>query len=442
MKYRITVILIVMAGLLRPPSQAVAEEPQDEKSVLEHLAGHLSWDFRILSYGIFQQPANSTQNPANRLLRLSSRMAHMEVRPDLRLSFDRLEFRAKPRFRLDVETYNDGKGGNQLNREDRMYLNEWLARLCVYKNLFVSYGRENLQWGPSFLFSPSNPFFVDNGRRNTYMEIPGMDFGRIVWLPDNLWSVSFIANTGQGENSIPRPGGFKRTYALKMDYTGREKYASFIISRKENSETTLGFYGGWTFTDAMLLYAECMLIRSGGFLYPVENRSPFGFTLERLHAQDSTLDPVLLFGGSYTFMTKGALAIEYAYYGPGYTGLEADRYYELRSRAAAAFEDSAILSGLGQQTLGMTASTGLRFLRRNYSMVQYSQPDIADRIDLTFRWTRNLDDGSSRFTSIFGCSVGNHMELFSVGTFSIGDRNKEFTSILDNQLQLGLQYTF
>ena len=90
----------------------------------------------------------------------------------------------------------------------------------------------------------------------------------------------------------------------------------------------------------------------------------------------------------------------------------------------------------------MTASTGLRFLRRNYSMVQYSQPDIADRIDLTFRWTRNLDDGSSRFTSIFGCSVGNHMELFSVGTFSIGDRNKEFTSILDNQLQLGLQYTF
>jgi hypothetical protein len=33
------------------------------------------------------------------------------------------------------------------------------ARLRLTECLFVSYGRENLQWGPSALFSPSNPFF-------------------------------------------------------------------------------------------------------------------------------------------------------------------------------------------------------------------------------------------------------------------------------------------
>jgi hypothetical protein len=48
------------------------------------------------------------------------------------------------------------------------------------KNLYLSYGRENLQWGPSYLFSPSNPFFHDNGRSNPKKEIPGMDFARLV----------------------------------------------------------------------------------------------------------------------------------------------------------------------------------------------------------------------------------------------------------------------
>ena len=38
--------------------------------------------------------------------------------------------------------------------------------------------------------------------------------------------------------------------------------------------------------------------------------------------------------------------------------------------------------------------TDLRFLRRNYALLQYSQTNIRNRIDLTFRWTQNLDDGS------------------------------------------------
>jgi hypothetical protein len=435
--------------LIGPAGSAFAEDRPAEQGESWRLADHFTWDLRAFAYGIFQQQAESTQNPLNRFLDIQNHMAIFEARPDLRLSLNHLELSAKPRVRLSLSDYS-GNMDERRQWEGDWRFNEWLARFRVREDFFVSYGRENLQWGPSFLFSPSNPFFLDNGRRNTYMEVPGMDFGRAVWLPNNAWSISFIANTGEGANEIRNTDSspasilhFSRSYAIKTDYAGREKYASFIISKKENGETAFGFYGGWTFTDAILLYAEGAVTRGTRALYPEGDQlSPFGFSMEMPRKRHAILYPVILTGGSYTFMSKGALAIEYAYYRPGYNALEADRYYALRSKAASALQDGGAMPGLAQQTLGMTALTGLRFLRRNYAMVQYSQPEIANRLDLTFRWTQNLDDGSGQLISIISCSFGKHVELYSVGTFMIGIHNGEFTSILHNQLQLGLQYTF
>jgi hypothetical protein len=449
MKSVMAFVLFQMAVWFALPGMAMADDPPAAISNWKRFTGRFSWDFRALTYGLFQRAAESTQNPSNSFLHLSSRMADVDARPDLRFNSNRLELGAKPRMRLEYSVRGGGVGQNRWN--DEWYLNEWLARLKVRENLFISYGRENLQWGPSFLFSPSNPFFVDNGRRNTYMEVPGMDFGRVVWIPSSSWSVSFIANSGEGANktiqsdrstlSIPL-FNFEKTYALKADYSGREKYATVILSRKEDSETAIGFYGGWTVADAILLYGEGSMERGSRNLYPVESNSPLGFSMQALHSHDSAIRPVLLAGGSYTFASKGVLATEYAYYGPGYTAAEADKYYALRNHAAAAFVSGGALAGLAQQNLGMTALTGLRFQRRNYAMIQYSQPDIANWASLIFRYTQGFDDWSEQFTSILGCTLGKHSELFSVGTFMAGNRNREFTGILDRQWQLGMKYTY
>ena len=93
-------------------------------------------------------------------------------------------------------------------------------------------------------------------------------------------------------------------------------------------------------------------------------------------------------------------------------------------------------------TLGQTAGTGLRFLRKNYAMLQYTQNNIKNSIDLVLRWTQNLDDGSGQFTGLVTYSLGKHMELFSVGTVMAGGKNTEFGSILDYQWMIGLKYTF
>jgi hypothetical protein len=428
-------LVLIIAG------SAGAQDAADKQSW--RLADHFKWDVRLLSYGVLRTPADSTQNPSNEFLKLPQYIGTLDVRPDFHLDLNRLELSAKPRMEL---SYQD-------RYEDDWRLNEWLARFKVRENLFVSYGRENLQWGPSYLFSPSNPFFVDNGRRNAFMEVPGMDFGRLVWLPDKSWTISFIANTGAGayktgesssdDLSVPLYQ-FDKSYALKADYSGRSNYCSLILSRKENAETALGFYGGITAADALLLYAEASIGRGSRGLYPVPvaNQSPFGYSMEMTHAHDSRFYPVVLAGGSYTFQSKGVFTMEYAHYSPGYSGLDADNYYVLRERAAAAFEQGGVQTGVAQQNLGAAALNGLRFLRRNYAMAQYSHPDIANKIDVTLRWTQGLDDGSAMLTSILSCSLGKHLELFSVETLMAGKKNREFNSIISNQWQYGLQYTF
>jgi len=164
--------------------------------------------------------------------------------------------------------------------------------------------------------------------------------------------------------------------------------------------------------------------------------------MQKVYQDDSTIKPVLLIGGSYTFGTKGTLTVEYAYNSPGYSDAEADRFYSLKRKAAGAIISGGLVSALGQMTLGQTADTGLRFLRKNYAMIQYTQTNIKNKIDLTLRWTQNLDDGSGQSTALVTYFLGNHLEIFSVGTLNLGDKNTEFGSILDYQWMIGLKYTF
>jgi len=454
--YFLTVVVLLMVSFGSWPERAMADDDDNTNfaAIQKKVAEHFSFDLRILASGVVQKPIDSSQNPGNNFLQIPRYLADLEIQPDLRLNIDPLELSIKPRMRLDYSDWREGvrKGNSEWNVD--WYINEWLARWKVLQNLFVSYGRENLQWGPSFLFSPSNPFFLDNGRRNPYVEVPGMDFGRLVWIPESSWTLSFIANTDEGQNKthgldpfekifIP-PNGlppFEKTYTLKADYTGRENYGSVILSYKEGSKISLGFFGGWTISDAVVLYGEGVITQGSDALYPKQDSSPLGASMQEFHKNDSTIKPIFLIGGSYTFAGSGTLYLEYAYNSPGYSDCEADNYYSLRRRAAGAVSLGGLISALGEETLGQTVNTGLRFLRKNYAMLQYTQTNIRNKIDLTLRWTQNLNDGSGQFTTVVSYSLGNHLELFSVGTIDEGGRNTEFGSILRYQWMVGLKYT-
>lgn len=73
------------------------------------------------------------------------------------------------------------------------------------------------------------------------------------------------------------------------------------------------------------------------------------------------------------------------YYAPGYSSDEADWYYRLRKDAADTFTVWGDMGALVAGVLVQADNTGLRFLRRNYAMLQYYQTNIKNVLDMTLR---------------------------------------------------------
>jgi len=416
-------------------------EETESSGLRDELSEGFEYPLRFLTFGTYQKVADSSQNPNNDFFQISRYSTELEIRPDLRLIFRRLDLSAKPRMNLEWNAWEDGVKEGDTDWDDDWFVNEWLTRIRVTEKLFVSYGRENLQWGPCYLFSPSNPFFRDNGRSNPKQEVPGMDFARIVWLPGMSWTISFIANIDEGRQEF-RFFEFDKIYAMKLDYSGQEAYASMILSHQESDRNRLGAFGGWTATDALLIYGEGTISRGTNALYPKKANNPFGASMVAVDDEDSSLMGTILAGGSYTLEVGPTLTVEYAYNSPGYSDDQAKAYYWLRQEASDAYYLADPIQSLSKLTLIQTADPKLRFLRRNYIMFQYNHNDIWDVLNLTFRWTQNIDDSSGQFISIVECFVGDHIQLFSIGSVNSGSKDTEFGTILDYQWMIGLEYTF
>jgi hypothetical protein len=417
------------------------EDKKELPGLWNELSEGFEYSLRMLTFGMYQDVADSSQNPDNDFFQIPRYVTALELRPDARLNLGRMELSVKPRGTLEWMAWEDGSREGDEDWDDDWFINEWLARIRVTQGLFVSYGRENLQWGPSYLYSPSNPFFADNGRSNPKREVPGMDFARLVWLPGAAWTISLIADLDEGRQEF-RTIEFERSYALKLDYAGQEGYVGLIPSHKENDRSRLGAFGGWTATDALLLYGEGTLSKGTSALYPQGADNPLGASMEPVEDESSSIYGTVLVGGSYTLEAGPTLTTEYLYNGPGYTDDQARAFYQLRRNASDVYDLTGPIHGLSSLTLSQTADPGLRFLRRNYVMVQYMQNDIKDVANLTFRWIRNLDDGSGQFIVIVEYYLGDHIQLFSIGGVDSGSSDTEFGTILDRHCMIGAEYIF
>ena len=108
--------------------------------------------------------AESDLNPGNGLARLPDKESLLLLKPDLSLVREDWLVSVKPRFELSLKHY-EIRGVSDENTDSKADIPEFMIRRSLTEYLFLSYGRENLQWGPSFLYSPSNPFFSDNEKK-------------------------------------------------------------------------------------------------------------------------------------------------------------------------------------------------------------------------------------------------------------------------------------
>ena len=382
----------------------------------------------VLGYAMAQQTGDSVLNPGN-VQMIPKYQGALELRPDFNLSLRQFEFGLKPRLeyaasRVDSifgasasdigNTVVEGLSGNAWfdryrtdwlptgngsDSRSRFFINEAYARYHVTDRLLAVLGRENLQWGPAALLSPSNPFNANNGRNNPNLELPGLDYVRLVAIPNPALTMSLIANTGPGR--LEQNGPFEKAWAAKFDVTGDGHYFSVIASARQHERRRLGFFGGWNASDALLLYAE---------------GSAAGKTAQAFSGNTYQV----LAGGAYTLEAGPTLTFEYFHNSGG-------------CRAA-------IELCLLQQIVTSTPPDPL--LRTRYALLQLIDTKIAGKLNLALRLIRNLDDHSSVLVVNLEYELGQHWQLYAVPTLYGGASDSEFGGLLRRSLFFGASYTF
>lgn len=376
---------------------------QEAASFSDEISNGFYSRINVLGFGMYQDVVSSPLNPGN-ALGIASNQAELQFRPDFNLKLRQFEFDLKPRFNwARTRVSSAGTDTQRRNRQD-WFVNEGTVRYRPHDRLILSYGRENLQWGPSALLSPSNPFNANNGRNNPNLELPGLDYARAVWVTSPAVTVSLIANTGKGR--LDDNNRYRKARAAKVDYTGDSVFVSLIGSKAEGESGRIGGFAGWNVSDALSLHAEGSAgrKRSGAATAPALDRR----------------DRQLLVGSAYTLETGQTLSAEYFLNKDGCARAPIQTCLQQRG---------ALLDPVRPLT------------RRRYAMLQYLDTKIAGKVNLSARLTRNLDDRSSQFVVNVEYELGQHWQLYAIPTFYRGTRESEFGSLLGRSLFVGASYT-
>lgn len=387
---------LLAAGLACSACMAQATPP----TLGEELRAGFFSRINVVGFALRQDPADSLVNWIN-VLSIPRDQYELDLRPDFNLKWRRLELDFKPRFQatrkrtLYADLLQFDIHGQQA------YVNEASLRYRLTDRLILSYGRENLQWGPSALLSPSNPFNASNGRNNPNLELPGLDYARAVYVASPALTVSLIANTGRGR--LDPLNHYRKAAAAKIDYTGDGYFVSLIGSHAQGEGNRIGGFAGWNLSEALSLHAE----GSAG------NR-PEGLLTRRRDRQ-------ALVGAAYTLEAGPTLSAEYFVRDDGCTGLPILACLLLR---------------------GALVDPVRPLARRRYAMLQYVDPKIAGKLNLVIRAVRNLDDGSAQLVFNLEYELGQHWQLYASPTFYRGARGSELGSVLRKSLFVGAAYTF
>lgn len=431
-------ILIIIALLLYPYS-LFASTDKETSSFLDSAKQGFSYSSRALLFVDSQDPGNSTQNPDNAFLRLYRYSGELHVRPDFFLELPYVSGLFKPRAIAYYRWWKDGVVEGETDSDSRFFVNEWRLQVRPVSELFLSFGKEKLLWGSSFLASPSNLFFKDTEKTRPKNEIEGKYLAKIQYLPNDVVTFSLISNT-QRQND----DGYRPLHALKTEVTGNNFLVSLIGYEQRESRFRVGSFGQWTASDSVILYYDGIVKKGSDALYPEQNPgNPFGWDFVKKYEDSSRLFFTTVAGGSYTTLSGSTMTLEFLYNSEGYGDAVARDYYDLRKNASDHYFDNSPLSGLSQKTLAESLTTGLPFLRRYYLMAQYQEKEIKNVLDVILRYAYSIEEDAGAATTIVEWKLSDRMSLFNINNISThNSKNTEYNALIRNSFMLGVEAHF
>ena len=415
-----------------------ATSSQEKMSSLSTLLKDgFSYNLRGLLFINAQFPGHSTQNPQNAFLDLYRYSSELHLRPDLFLDTPLVRGFFKPRMIADYQWWEDGRTKGNTNTKNRVFINEWMVQLKPHSSVFLSFGKEKLLWGPSFLVSPSNMLFKDVEKTNPKIEIEGKYLAKLIYLPSKTLTLTAIYESQKEHNQLQET--FKPVRALKLDVV-ESSFSASTIGYLQNDRFRLGSFGQLTASDALLVYCDGIVSKGTDELYPMQDQvNPLGGDFIKKYNHSDRLFTTITTGGAYTFLSGAAASMEVLYNGAGYNDTEARQYYQLRKTAATHLPDNSTLSSLSQGTLTEALNTGSQFLRRYYLMAQFQQTDIKNVLDIIIRCTQSMQEQSGQFSTILEWQFAKRIQLFNINTIAVGRSNTEFKSVLSKSFMLGIE---
>jgi len=430
--------ILMIAIHLLSPFTLLASSDQEPPSLFDSAKQGFSYSSRALLFVDTQDPGNSTQNPDNAFLRLYRYSGELHVRPDFFLELPYVSGLFKPRAMAYYRWWKDGVVADETDSDARFYVNEWRIQARPISELFLSFGKEKLFWGSSFLASPSNLFFKDTEKTRPKNEIEGKYLAKILYLPNDIVTFSLVSNTQQDD------GRSRPLHALKTEIMGSNYLVSFIGYEQRESRFRMGSFGQWTASDSIILYYDGVAQKGSDALYPKRDPGlPFGGEFVKKYEDSSRLFFTAVAGGSYTTLSGSTMTLEFLYNSEGYGDAEAREYYDLRLNASSHYFDTTPLSSLSRKTLAESLDTGLPFLRRYYVMAQYQAKDIKNVLDVILRYAHSVEENAGAATTIVEWKLAESLSLFNINNVGTRtDENNEYNSLIRNSFMLGVEAHF
>lgn len=388
----------------------------------------------------YERTLLATPGPVPRPFAVPRDAARLHIRPNFEARLGAVSVLFRPRVTGAIEWYRDDFLHYRALRGD-VFVNEWRLQVAIGSHLFLSYGREVLQWGMALFVSPSNPFFLATGRANPELELGGRDFFKaIAVLTDRLTS-SVIVNTAVGRGA--RQGvPFRPILLWKLDYVDDRWEVALLASAEHLGGQALGWSASAVLFESMRAYTEGALSRSPRGLYPVRAPSSgIGWEMQPIREQQSARSIAGLAGLAYTFGFGTTIQLEYLLHEEGFTSSQARAHAELILAAGAAAQaPDPALSNAAVSTLGQALAPNLRALRRHYLSVQATHLNLFDDWDVFLRYVQNLDDGSGLFAPVLEWNACERSRVFAIAAISTGKGNDEFGAQLRRYFMTGVRF--
>jgi len=408
------------------------------------------YDGQMLPMFTMQQPADSAQNPDNALMKLASRAYALHLRPNFALRAGAISLGIRPRLIASHAEIQEGRDDGETNSEIDTLINEWYAEWRIVPSFVASVERRNLQWGSGFITSPSNPFYRSTGKTRPQAELAGKDFAILSWIPNDLFSLTGMANFAEGEFKAEGSRElFEPAYALKATFTFENMSLSPVMSYQTEDRLRVGGFGSWTLSDALVVFFDTSLAQgsNGRYVAPAP-ADPFGLAFQTTKDDDGKLYAEALLGGSYTLATGTTISLEYLYYGEGYADAEAADYYALVNRSGAAFADQSAdpmsqqLTQLAARNLYYAQQSNLAFRRQHYLMLYANRDDLWERLGLTAGITLDMNDQSFYVFANSAVKIADSFETFCNAITYSREDDTEFRGLFDYLVTFGARWYF